>query len=430
LTVTDQAERTRSMGGRLRSVITGLKARTVAWPVILVVGALASAVALVLARAFGPDFDFFDLRIYHKAVSYWLDGHDIYDYWQSDPVNVRLGYTYPPAAAVLMAPMATLPVAVAAWITAGATALAGFACVWICLRAAQPRVPANAWQLSWAALITIAAFQTQPLVQTLAYGQVNVYLALLVLVDAFVLMPRRSKWTGVGVGLAMAIKLTPGIFLLFFLVNKQWRAMITAAITGAAVTVLAACVAPTETWRYFTDLIFSSDRVGFLDDTMNQSINGLLARASAPEAPSRLMWLLLSAVVLVIGVIRARNAARAGDQLFAVTMIGIVGLLVSPASWIHHAVWVVPALVLLVCWLVDAARRRTGPLWRVAGAVVLLAGGVFAWIVDSRQLLDIQDQDPRGWAYVIASSAQVLWLVAAVVLLPVRPAAVDVGVGR
>jgi alpha-1,2-mannosyltransferase len=163
---------------------------------------------------------------------------------------------------------------------------------------------------------------------------------------------------------------------------------------------------------------------------MNQSINGLLARASAPEAPSRLMWLLLSAVVLVIGVIRARNAARAGDQLFAVTMIGIVGLLVSPASWIHHAVWVVPALVLLVCWLVDAARRRTGPLWRVAGAVVLLAGGVFAWIVDSRQLLDIQDQDPRGWAYVIASSAQVLWLVAAVVLLPVRPAAVDVGVGR
>ena len=114
------------------------------------------------AWAFGPDFDFFDLRIYYKAVSYWLNGNDIYDYWQSDPVNVRLGYTYPPAAAVLMAPMATLPVAVAAWITAAATALAGFACVWICLRAAQPRVPANAWQLSWAALLTIAAFQTQP----------------------------------------------------------------------------------------------------------------------------------------------------------------------------------------------------------------------------------------------------------------------------
>src|SRR6185312_3795407 len=260
-------------------------------------GAVASAVALLLAWAFGPDFDFFDLRIYYKAVSYWLNGNDIYNYWQSDPVNVRLGYTYPPAAAVLMAPMATLPVAVAAWITAGATALAGFTCVWICLRAAQPRVPANAWQLGWAALITIAAFQTQPLVQTLAYGQVNVYLALLVLVDAFVLMPRNSKWTGIGVGLAMAIKLTPGIFLLYFLINKRWRAMVTAAVTGAGITLLAACVAPTETWRYFTDLIFSSNRVGFLDDTMNQSINGLLARASDIGEPPRLLWAALSAVV-------------------------------------------------------------------------------------------------------------------------------------
>ena len=418
--MTDQAERTRSTDGRLRSVAARLQARAVSWPVIIVVGAAASAIALLLGWAFGPDFDFFDLRIYYKAVSYWLDGHDIYDYWQSDPVNVRLGYTYPPVAAVLMAPMATLPVEVAAWTTAAATALAGFTCVWICLRAAQPRVPANAWQLSWAGLITIVAFQSQPLVQTLAYGQVNVYLALLVLVDAFVLMPRRSKWTGVGVGLAMAIKLTPGIFLLYFLVNKRWRAMITAAITAAAVTLLAACVAPTETWRYFTDLIFSSNRVGFLDDTMNQSINGLLARASATGEPSRLLWVGLSAVVLVVGVVRARHAVKAGDQLFAVTMIGFVGLLVSPASWIHHAVWVVPALVLLICWLVDAAERGDAPVWRMAGAVFLLAGAAFAWIMDSRQLLDIQDQEAHGLGYVVASSVQVLWLVAAVFLLPIR----------
>ena len=235
-------------------------------------------------------------------------------------------------------------------------------------------------------------------------------------------MPRNSRWTGLGVGLAMAIKLTPGIFLLYFLVNKRWRAMITAAVTGAVVTLLAACVAPTETWRYFTDLIFSSDRVGFLDDTMNQSINGLLARASDTGVPSRMLWVGLSAAVLVVGVVRARHAVKAGDQLFAVTMIGFVGLLVSPASWIHHAVWVVPALVLLICWLSDAARRPGAPVWRVAGAVILLAGAVFAWIMDSRQLLDIQDQDAHGLGYVVASSAQVLWLVAAVVLLPIRRA--------
>ena len=59
-------------------------------------------------------------------------------------------------------------------------------------------------------MLTIAAFAFEPMSQTVAFGQINVYLTLLVLVDALVLMPRRSRWTGIGVGLAMAIKLTPG----------------------------------------------------------------------------------------------------------------------------------------------------------------------------------------------------------------------------
>jgi alpha-1,2-mannosyltransferase len=388
-------------------------------PTVAVVGAIASAVALLLAWAFGPDFDFFDLRIYYKAVSYWLDGHDIYDYWQSDPVNVRLGYTYPPVAAVLMAPLATLPVLAAAWVTAAATVLAGFGCVWICFRAAQPRQPATAWQLTGAALLTVAMFQTQPLVQTLAYGQVNVYLALLVLIDALVLLPKRSKWTGIGVGLALAIKLTPGIFLLYFLVNKQWRAMIVAVLTAAAATLLAALVAPSETWRYFTDLIFNSDRVGFLNDTMNQSINGLLARVAAPDQPSRVVWALLCLAVLVIGLLRARRAVLVGNQLTALTLIGLVGLLISPASWIHHAVWVIPAVLLSAWWLIDAVRA-TAPIWRIVTTGALLTGAVYVWIMDSRQLLDIQDQNPQGLGYLASSSLQVLWLLAAVPLLPIR----------
>ena len=42
----------------------------------------------------------------------------------------------------------------------------------------------------------------------------------------------------------------------------------------------------------------------------------------------------------MVGVVRARRAVRVGDQVMALTLIGIVGLLVSPVSWIHHAIWV------------------------------------------------------------------------------------------
>ena len=399
--------------------------RVLPWWFVVVVGVVVSAMALALGVLLGPDFDYFDFQIYHRAVTFWLDGNNIYDYWQTDPVNIRLGYTYPPVAAVLMTPMALLPLKVAAWISVAATAVCGFLCVWLCVRADRSdrridRAP-TAGQLALTAVITLGAFCTQPLVQTIGFGQVNVYLALLVLIDAVVLLPRKSKWTGVGVGLAMAIKLTPGIFLLLFLVNRRWRAMAVAVITAAAVSLLAAIVAPAETWRYFTQLIFESGRVGFLDDTMNQSVNGILARLSSTGEPSTVLWVVVCVVVVAVGLYRARAAVRLGDHLFSVTVIGLAGLLISPASWIHHAVWVVPALVITIRWCL-AAYRRPVPAYRWIGPVLLLVSAVFIWVMDSRLMLRINDDhDPgKGLDFVVLSSLQVIWLAAALVLLPLR----------
>src|SRR5581483_12201814 len=58
----------------------------------------------------------------------------------------------------------------------------------------------------------------QPVRETLTFGQINLVLALLVLADLLVLAPRGSRLTGVGIGLAAAIKLTPAVFILYLLV--------------------------------------------------------------------------------------------------------------------------------------------------------------------------------------------------------------------
>lgn len=409
---------------QLRWMVGALRSRTVSWRVVLAVAVITAALSFAVVKVWGPEHFQYDLKIYYHAVSFWLNGGNIYDYAQPDPVNISLGYTYPPAAALFMAPMAALPLGVVVTVTVAAILLAGFFCVYLVVRTLHPGTRPDAWQLSLAAGLTVAAFVFEPMSQTVAFGQINLFLTLLVLVDALVLMPRRSRWAGIGVGLAMAIKLTPGIFLLYFIVNKRWREVVVALITTAVATALAALVAPAESWRYFTDLLWNSGRVGFLDNTTNQSINGFLARALAPEEPSTVAWLALSALVVGIGVIRARRAVRAGDQVMALTLIGIVGLLVSPVSWIHHAIWVIIALILIGRWLLEQSRSAgtTGQRRRLVGPVLLLASALFIWVVDTRVFFHLPDTHygDLGWISVVASSTQVFWLFAALFLLPIR----------
>jgi len=74
---------------------------------------------------------------------------------------------------------------------------------------------------------------------------------------------------------------------------------------------------------------------------------GLLAHVADPARPDRVLWALLAAGVAVLGLWRAVRVYRRGDDLTAVTLVGLTACLVSPISWVHHLYWVVPAVVLL-----------------------------------------------------------------------------------
>ena len=225
----------------------------------------------------------FDLRLYYDAINFWQSGHDLFSYSQPDAVNIRLGFTYPPLAAVLMTPMAWVSYAVVkvVWLAGIIAATAAFGWVVLRERFAYPRQ----LMVALVGVGTAAAFLLEPFRQTLSFGQINIFLGLLVVVDLLVLGRRGSRWTGVGIGLAAAIKLTPGIFIVYLLVVGRWRAAITAMSAAVGFTLLGAFVTPTETWKYFTSLIWETSRVGFIDTTLNQSINGLLARLAAPLEP-------------------------------------------------------------------------------------------------------------------------------------------------
>jgi len=326
-------------------------------PVLVGLLVAVYAVAIALHVWYGNRHHFYDLRIYVAAMHWWDSGHDLYSFVLPDKIQGQLGYTYPPFAALLMLPLAWVPlgVAEAIYVTLTVAALA-VTTYWL----VAPLARRHGWPLWFVFPLALALVSwLEPIRETVTYGQVNLILVLLILADLLVGVPRKARWTGVGIGLAAAIKMTPAIFIIYLLVTRRWRAAATATATALAATLLAAAVAPRESWRFWTGAVWDTARVGHLERVANQSVMGTLARLGTTN---RVLWAVLVLAVLGYGLWRARRAALAGDELTGLTLTGLAGSLCSPVTWTHHVYWFVPALVVLV----DAGARS----WRWLAVVV------------------------------------------------------------
>jgi alpha-1,2-mannosyltransferase len=340
--------------------------------------AIVAAVAVVVGvfdAIVAMRHGFFDLNVYFGAINHWADGGQLYDFLRP---RTEYGFTYPPFAALTMLPMVLIPWHVAIAIHGALTLGATFAVLYwlvdpIVQRRGWPR-----WFTFAIALCLIAAYE--PMRETFFFGQVNMLLLGLVLADAVLLLGRGSRWAGLGIGLATAIKLTPGLFIVYLLITRRWRAAAVASATAVGATLLAAGVMPLESRIFWTEALWNTDRIGVLSFVSNQSLQGVLARLD-PSNPNRLVWLGCALAALAVWAWRVRRAVAAGDELAGIALTGVAICLVSPVTWIHHLVWLVPALVLLV----DSGLRATGRRrrWLLAAAitayVVLCSSVVWLW---------------------------------------------------
>ncbi|WP_189310616.1 glycosyltransferase family 87 protein [Streptomyces brasiliensis] len=309
--------------------------------------------------------DWFDLRVYYGAVDTWVHhGGWIYDYRVP---GTAYGFTYPPFAAVGMLPMALmgLHTAIAVALLFNLAALA------VVLRIlAGPHWRRYGWYGWCLALCGLALFE--PLRDTFSFGQVNLLLLALVLGDSWLLSTGRGRWAGVGIGLAAAIKLTPAVFIGLLLLTRRWRAAAVATAVALGATALAAWADPAASRFYWTEALWDTSRVGRLDYVSNQSLQGVLARLGETERP---LWATAVLLVLCVWAWRARRAVAAGDWIAAFALTGLTACLVSPITWVHHLVWLLPSFAVLA--------RAGYP--RVAGALyaVLCTSVVWLWFEDA-----------------------------------------------
>ena len=420
-----------------------------------------TAVAAVLAvHLFGREYVFFDLNIYHGAVVWWTAGGDLYQFVSP---GTTLGFTYPPFAGLVMLPMAALTPTLAGWVnlTAGLVVL-----TFLLAALLNPIADRHGWPRWFVTGVAVPlAAATEPVRETLGYGQVNLLLAGLVIADLVMLRHRanvamaratgrtsvvdeeptgfrawlRTAWlsgafAGAGVGLATAIKLTPALFILYFLVTRQWRVALTAGLTAVGVTAGTFLVAGHESVEYFGSVLWDTGRIGAVDATANQSLAGLLARLYDSPVTPGLMWLAFALLLLAVGLSRAASAHAEGDELTAFTLVALTANAICPISWTHHLVFLVPALVVLF----DAALRRrfarrglnVGPMQAFAGVRQgLFALGVYVLLVVSpiwmyeHKLQNGVSHYADGLHGALGENSLALIVITLVVLLPWRPGA-------
>ncbi len=328
--------------------------------VLSVIAALGGAVVTALLRQY-------DLRVYVMGAHHVLDGRL---YTVTLPVKPYLPFTYPPFAAIFFWPLAPLPFPVAKmiWSLINVTALTCF--IAVALRAIRPELTkATIWRA--ALFLSGFVFWLEPIRLNFHFGQINIVLGLMVLADLTMPITVRGRTLprGVLVGVAGAIKLIPLIYVLYLFCTRQLRAAVTATVTFVTVTLAAALVAPKESWSFWTHYATDAKRVGTVFYLSNQSLRGTLDRLAHRELSASLTTA-IAAVVFVAGLSLAVAAYRRGSAVLSILVTATTGILVSPISWSHHLVWIVPILL----WLVLADDRPA-----YGRPIALVAAAIFWW---------------------------------------------------
>jgi alpha-1,2-mannosyltransferase len=293
-----------------------------------------------------------DTAVYRAGAQTLLRGLPLYDsdVLPATPEYARLPFTYAPFAAVVFVPLVLVPVQIGWGVLDGLSAVAVMAVACLVLRRA-PRRPRWLAPVPTGVVFGLAALLAAPVAVTLGYGQVNAILMVMIVADVLVLCRARGsarRAGGVLIGVAAAIKLTPLAFVVHLLIIGRKADAARAAGTFAGLQGLMLIVAPHDTARFWTHTVFDADRIGPVTSSWNQSVSSVVRRLSDSASWAQALTLGLCAVLAVGALVLVRRYQRQGRPVHALLVTAYLTLLVSPVSWIHHWVWVVPLAALLL----------------------------------------------------------------------------------
>lgn len=274
----------------------------------------------------------YDFLAYHQAAVRLLDGQPLYDMSYTETGGFGLFY-YPPTFAPFLLPLGVLSATTATWVWIGGSAVAFLVGVGV--------LPVSRSVRWWVVLL---AGWTWPFVYALKLGQVGPVLFLAFAIGwRWMDDPIRLGASG---AIGAAVKLQPGLILVWALLTARIRAVVAGSVVLLALAVLATLLAGVGAWSDFLTLLRTvSDPI----TTEHNFTPGAVAyQLGIPEATASLLQLASTVAVVAIFLAAIRWTTAEASYLVAV----IASQLVSPIVWDHYAM----LLLLPVAYLLSAGR--------------------------------------------------------------------------
>ena len=298
-----------------------------------------------------------DFIVYRRGGALVQHGQDVY----AGGLVGKLPFTYPPFSAWLFSAFSQVPAVVGAVLWQ----FGAFLLLLIILVAiiAERGYRVSGVTVAFATLLGIASFALVPIREGFYFGQIN--LLLMALVAADVLRSPANRWRseiGIATGIAAGIKLVPAFFWLVFIVRRQWWAL-ARSIAAFFVTVGIGFLFVKDAGIYWSEKVLDSSRVGEAINPGAQSLGVVLERAFHME--SKIFWALGCVLILGVTVAVLWRAHRQDHRTAELGFAGVALVMISPFSWMHHWVWVIPVLLCVADQVITWVPRWWGTLLAV-----------------------------------------------------------------
>ncbi len=290
-------------------------------------------------------YDFVDIDIYRNSLKAVADGS----------ADTYAALPYPPFAFLVLWWLNWVPPVLADQLWAGASLAVLIAVAVVLSARAMEGGDQDGKSDPWGLIIrgagsAILLIASMPALSQLTTGQLSVFVLALAFFDVAGLLPRRFQ--GALVGLAGAIKLTPLVFVAYFVVTGRIRQALVALASFVGFTAVAWLVFPSASLQFWTH-VGGSSQFGDAARPDNLSIRSALARISPWLGEQTWLWLSLALIVMIAALWRARRHYLRGEVVESALVVGAAATVVAPIAWPHYFLW----LPMVAIWMVLSGTR-------------------------------------------------------------------------